>query len=61
MCTDQENIIDFAKKIITERNEAHEKLIKEKDNILHDEHRDIEVKLKKWRLKERKHDFVERI
>jgi hypothetical protein len=61
MCTDQINIKEFATKVIKERNESHEKVIKEKDNVLHEGFRDIELKLQKWRLKERKHDFAEKI
>lgn len=41
-CTDQLNIKEFAKKIITERNETHEKDIKEHDNKLNQDHRSIE-------------------
>lgn len=61
MCTDHSEIKDFAKKIITERNQTLEKQIKEIDNKLNHELRNLEPKLQKWRLKERKHEFVERI
>jgi hypothetical protein len=61
-CTDDDNVKRYATKIITKRNDNHVKVLIEKDNELNQEvERDLELKLKKWRLKERKHDFKEKI
>jgi hypothetical protein len=53
-CTDEDKVKDFAKEIIGDRNKDHLKQIKEKDDLYNTKERDIEPKLKKWRLKDRK-------
>jgi hypothetical protein len=59
---DSEEVKSVAKHLISKRDDKHVKHLVEHDDALNPNHeRDIEAKLKKWRLKERKHDFHERI
>jgi adenylate cyclase class IV len=53
-CTDEDKVKDFAKEILGDRNKDHLKQIKEKNDYFNAKERDIEPKLKKWRLKDRK-------
>jgi hypothetical protein len=48
----------YAEHIIKKRNDNKVHNVVNVDEALNDNHeRDIDAKLKKWRLKERKHDF----
>lgn len=62
-CTDQDQVKDYAKKIINKRLDKHIKQITEKEKVLtidpDGKERDLDPKLRKWRLKDRKHDFTE--
>lgn len=50
-----DEVKDYAKHIITKRDDHIVKFIVEKDDVMRENHeRDIEDKLRKWRLKERK-------
>ena len=53
-CTDEDKVREFAKDIIGDRNREHLKVLREKDNYFNTKERDIDPKLKKWRLKHRK-------
>lgn len=57
-----DEIKEYAKHAIKKRDDMHVKTIVDKDEALNENfERDIEEKLKKWRFKERKREFVERI
>lgn len=61
-CTESQDIKDYAKKIMDKHNHKHYEKIKKEDNILNENtERDLDPKLKKWRLKERKIEFEEKI
>ena len=62
-CTDQEDVKEYAVKIIAKINDRRTTLIIDKDDQLkeNDPERDVEPTLRKKRFKERKHDFIERI
>ena len=61
-CTDMEEVKKYATKIINKRNDKHIKQIVDLEEQLNPtEERDLDPQLTKWRLKERKHDFTEKI
>jgi ABC-type phosphate transport system auxiliary subunit len=62
MTTDQDDVKKYAEHMFKKRNIKHIDDIKKKDELLSKNHeRNIEDRLEKWRLKERKKDFHERI
>ena len=62
LTTEEEDVKDYAKNIIDERVKKHVDKIKENDEGLSgDKARNIEDKLKNWRLKESKREFVKKI
>jgi hypothetical protein len=61
-CTDDQDVKTYTEHLFKKRNDSHLKYLKQKDGGLSKEdERDIDSKLKKWRLKERKHELLERI
>jgi hypothetical protein len=61
-CTEDDGVKEYSKKIISKRKQKCLDVIKKEENKLNgNSDRDIDTKLKKWRLKERKHEFEEKI
>eukprot|EP00347_Sterkiella_histriomuscorum_P020948 403335841 len=57
-----DEVRDYAKHVIEKRDNMKVKYIVDRDDVMTDElEKDVEEKLRKWRLKERKHEFHERI
>ena len=60
--SDSDQVKALAETLIKKRGDKHVDTILKKDDMMSEiVERDLEAKLKKWRLKERKHDFQERI
>ena len=61
LSTDQEDVKIYAERLFKKRNGEHFAELKKKDKMSKLADRNLDQKLEKWRLKERKHEFHERI
>ena len=62
LSSESDEVKDFAKSLFQKKNTKFIALIKEKEEVMkNDQNRDIQEKLKKWRLKDRKLEFTEKI
>lgn len=59
--SEQDDIKEYAKQVIEERNKVYFDRLITTDGLLKEEERDIDPILRKWRLDERKVEIKERI